>query len=110
VAFPAEDLYNAHVGDGSTREGKDKHDPEPVTSFDKVHVPYETVKSFFYVHSAGGQNKHKILNSELVLFIRDVRFLTKLLSIRFLWGKGKVTFIKALMQLLLVYCFLNLNA
>jgi hypothetical protein len=68
VAFPAEELYNGHVGDSSSNEDGDKSDLEPAKSFGQMHASYDTVKSLFYVHNTGGQNRLNILNFELVLF------------------------------------------
>ena len=67
VAFPVE-LYNAHVGDSSSKEDGDESDLEPAKSFGQIHTFYDTVKSFFYTHSTGGHNRQNILNFELVLF------------------------------------------
>lgn len=67
VAFPAEELYNAHVGDSSSKDG-DKSNLEPAKSFGQIQASYDTVKAFFYVHSTGEHNTQNILNFELVLF------------------------------------------
>jgi hypothetical protein len=68
VAFPAEELYNAHVGDRSSKDDRDESDLELANSFGQIHASYDTVKSFFYMHSNGGHNRQNILNFELVPF------------------------------------------
>ena len=60
VAFPAQELYNAHVGDSSSEEDRDESDLEAAKSFGQIHASYDTVKSFFYVHSTRGYNKQNI--------------------------------------------------
>jgi hypothetical protein len=54
VVFPTEELYNAHVDDSSSKEDRDESGLEPAKSFGQIHASYDTVKSFFYVHSTGG--------------------------------------------------------
>jgi len=67
VAFPAEELYNAHVEDSSSKDDRDESD-ELANNFGQIHASYDTVKSLFYMHSKGGHNRENILNFELVLF------------------------------------------
>lgn len=68
MVFPAEELYNAHVGDISSKDNRDESDLQQANSFGQIHASYDTVKSFFYVHSTGGPNRQNILNFELVMF------------------------------------------
>jgi hypothetical protein len=66
-----EELFDDREGGGSGEEDEegDEREPEPVPSFTEAHAAFETVKSFFYVHSIGEHDEQVILNLELVLFI-----------------------------------------
>jgi hypothetical protein len=57
VAFPAEELYDAHVDDSSSKDNGDDSDFEPAQSFGQIHASYDTVKSFFYMQSTSGHNR-----------------------------------------------------
>jgi hypothetical protein len=60
-----------------------------------VHAAFESVKSFFYVHSIGEHDEQVIFNLELALFCLKCKVSTKQLPITDLFGK-KVIFTQVL--------------
>jgi hypothetical protein len=58
-----------------------------VQSFVEAHAAFETVKSFFYMHSIGEHDERAILSLELALFHLKRKVSTKQLPITDFFGK-----------------------
>jgi hypothetical protein len=68
-------------GSGEEEEEGDECEPEPVPSFTEAHAAFQTVKSFFYVHSIDEHDEQVILNLELAPFRLKLKVSIKQLPI-----------------------------